>query len=65
MTNDTTTPKETNAAKQETGGGWMRRLVVPLRWVAGTAMGGLAMRKAAHGLAKDTKHLGSPYEFFQ
>jgi hypothetical protein len=30
MINDTTTPKESNAAKQETGGGWMRLLVRPL-----------------------------------
>lgn len=27
MINDKTTTEETNAAKQETGGGWMRRLV--------------------------------------
>jgi hypothetical protein len=32
MNTDTTTPKESNAAKQQTGGGWMRRLV--LRWLA-------------------------------
>jgi hypothetical protein len=27
MINDTTTPKESNAAEQGTGGGWIRRLV--------------------------------------
>jgi hypothetical protein len=27
MIKDTTTPKESNPAKQEAGGGWMRRLV--------------------------------------
>jgi hypothetical protein len=34
MINDTTTTKESNAAKQKTGGGWMRRLVSSLfpRW---------------------------------
>ena len=31
MINDTTTPKESNAAKQKTGGGWMRRFVLHLR----------------------------------
>jgi hypothetical protein len=40
MITDTTTPKETNAAKQENGGGWMRRLVrlsfwYFLRWLRG------------------------------
>jgi len=30
MINDTTTPKKSNATKQEAGGGWMRRLVRPL-----------------------------------
>jgi hypothetical protein len=30
MNTNTTTPKESNAAKQKTGGGWMRRLVLCL-----------------------------------
>jgi hypothetical protein len=34
MINDTTTPKESNAAKLETGGGWMRRLVVHLQSIS-------------------------------
>jgi len=32
MNTNTATPKESNAAKEKTGGGWMRRLV--LRWLA-------------------------------
>ena len=31
MINDTTTTKETDVAKQETGGGWMRRPILHLR----------------------------------
>ena len=35
MIHDTTSPKESNATQQGTGGGWMRRLVRILRFVLG------------------------------